>query len=118
MKFHRLFFPEMHAVELPSRARQIVDADFDNFDYLLAMDSSNLRNLQAMAPTEAHWAKIHLLRNFDPHSRADCFPAFFSAHSNSQRKTRMWMTLITGMTLVSRIASMFVMQLAKDCWRR
>ncbi len=32
------------------RARQVVTADFDKFDYILAMDNENLRNLQLMAP--------------------------------------------------------------------
>lgn len=32
------------------RARQVVVEDFDYFDYILAMDSANLRDLQAMRP--------------------------------------------------------------------
>ncbi|GAB3272234.1 low molecular weight protein-tyrosine-phosphatase [Parahaliea aestuarii] len=32
------------------RARQVSPADFDRFDYILAMDESNLRDLQAMRP--------------------------------------------------------------------
>jgi protein-tyrosine phosphatase len=32
------------------RARQVVAEDFDEFDYILAMDSSNLKHLQAMRP--------------------------------------------------------------------
>lgn len=33
------------------RARQVVAEDFDEFDYILAMDSDNLRHLEAMKPT-------------------------------------------------------------------
>ncbi len=33
------------------RARQVSAADFDEFDYLLAMDNSNLRDLQRLKPT-------------------------------------------------------------------
>ena len=31
------------------RARQITQADFENFDYIVAMDRANVRNLQAVA---------------------------------------------------------------------
>lgn len=32
------------------RARQVIAADFSSFDYILAMDHSNLSDLQAMSP--------------------------------------------------------------------
>jgi len=32
------------------RARQVTAADFDRFDYVLAMDNDNLRNLRALCP--------------------------------------------------------------------
>lgn len=32
------------------RARQVLPADFRNFDYILAMDDANLRNLQRLRP--------------------------------------------------------------------
>ena len=34
----------------PLRARQVSAADFAQFDYVIAMDAQNLRDLQAMAP--------------------------------------------------------------------
>ena len=51
-------------VDLPSRARQFVRADFARFDYVLAMDTSNLEALKRMGGGE----KVHLLRDFDPQS--------------------------------------------------
>lgn len=33
------------------RARQVITADFDEFDYVLAMDSANLRDLHSLRPT-------------------------------------------------------------------
>ncbi|PUA29866.1 MAG: phosphotyrosine protein phosphatase [Cellvibrio sp. 79] len=33
------------------RARQVITADFDEFDYVLAMDNSNLRDLHSLRPT-------------------------------------------------------------------
>ena len=52
-------------VELPSRARQFKAADFERFDYVLAMDTSNFRNLEALAPGR-YADKLFLLRDFDP----------------------------------------------------
>jgi protein-tyrosine phosphatase len=57
-------------VHLPSRARQFVAADFTRFDYVLAMDVQNQRNLLSLAPDADARAKIHLLRAFDPESPA------------------------------------------------
>ena len=46
------------------RARQAVSEDFHQFDYILAMDESNLRNLQAIAPVGAK-AALRLFLDFD-----------------------------------------------------
>jgi protein-tyrosine phosphatase len=42
------------------RARQVGRADFDRFDYIVAMDRGHLRILQAQCPPEHH-AKLRLL---------------------------------------------------------
>lgn len=45
------------------RARQVSKADFDRFDYVLAMDTENLTNLLAICPPDkAH--KVHLMLDF------------------------------------------------------
>jgi protein-tyrosine phosphatase len=49
-------------------ARQFESADWDRFDYVLAMDSSNYEDLKRRAPTKEHLAKLHLARSFDPAS--------------------------------------------------
>lgn len=36
-------------IHLPSRARQIELGDLESFDYILAMDQDNLRNVSSMA---------------------------------------------------------------------
>ena len=51
---------------LSGTARQFKRADFERFDYVLAMDRQNLAGLQRLAPDEAARAKIHLLRSFEP----------------------------------------------------
>jgi protein-tyrosine phosphatase len=57
-------------VSLNGRARTVTRDDFDDFDLLLAMDRSNLRELRRMAPDEQARSKVRLLREFDPASRS------------------------------------------------
>jgi len=45
------------------RARQVEPADFHRFDYLLAMDRSNLERLQRMAPPD-HGATVRLFLEY------------------------------------------------------
>ncbi|MFY1018844.1 low molecular weight protein-tyrosine-phosphatase [Ectopseudomonas khazarica] len=47
------------------RARQVEVADFQRFDLILAMDQSNLRNLQALRPAGARADLDLYLRRFD-----------------------------------------------------
>jgi protein-tyrosine phosphatase len=49
------------------RARRAIEADFERFDYVLAMDMDNLKNLQAICP-EQHTAKLSLLLDYASHS--------------------------------------------------
>jgi protein-tyrosine phosphatase len=49
------------------RARQVEPADFERFDYLLAMDRANLVALQHLAPA-AHRDKVRLFLDFAPGS--------------------------------------------------
>lgn len=52
------------------RARQVQIEDFYQFDYLLAMDASNLAELQAMAPADGR-ARLQLLLDYGSHSQSD-----------------------------------------------
>ncbi|MCU0218471.1 hypothetical protein N8H11_21510, partial [Mycobacterium tuberculosis] len=47
------------------RARQVEAADFQRFDLILAMDQSNLRNLQALRPAEARADLDLYLRRYE-----------------------------------------------------
>jgi protein-tyrosine phosphatase len=55
-------------VSLESRAQQFQPSDFERFDYVLAMDEQNVRDLERIAPHAAAKAKVRLLRSFDPAS--------------------------------------------------
>ena len=52
-------------LQLTSRARRFEPGDFDRFDYILAMDRSNLRDLRRLARTDAERDRVSLLRDFD-----------------------------------------------------
>ena len=53
-------------IHLPSRARQFIVADFDRFDWILAMDTQNLTNILSLARHAQDKAKVHLFRDFEP----------------------------------------------------
>jgi protein-tyrosine phosphatase len=54
-------------IALDGAARQVKTEDFEDFDLILAMDRSNLRDLEAVAPAHAK-PRVRLLREFDPAS--------------------------------------------------
>lgn len=60
-----------HGITLYCTARQVeAPEDFKNFDLILAMDHTNLRDLRELAPAEHH-GKIHLMRGWDPEAGAE-----------------------------------------------
>ena len=52
-------------VVLDGVARQFRSADFDVFDYVIAMDRRNYHDLERIADAPEHARKLHLLRSFD-----------------------------------------------------
>lgn len=46
------------------RARQFLPADLDHYDLILAMDSSNYRDITRHAVTKEQQQKVHLIMNF------------------------------------------------------
>ena len=55
------------------RARQVHPGDFSEFDFILAMDRANLRDLEAMRPPHSR-AKLKLFMEFAPQARSDEVP--------------------------------------------
>ncbi len=54
-------------------ARAVSQSDFENFDYILAMDAKNLRDLQRRCPEEyAH--KLALFLDYSPHHKGRDVP--------------------------------------------
>ena len=62
-------------LELDHRCRQVTPSDFDDFDLIIGMDSSNLSNLRAIAPSpEAEYKIVALSSFFNPSTRIDHVP--------------------------------------------
>jgi protein-tyrosine phosphatase len=59
------------AMPLSGVARQFVRADFQRFDYVLALDRENRAELVRLSPDDTTRAKVHLLRDFDPGAPAN-----------------------------------------------
>ena len=55
-----------HGVHLTGHARQVQPEDFKNFDYIIAMDQSNLTHLEQYRDGVGGDAALYLLREFDP----------------------------------------------------
>ncbi|WP_232296842.1 low molecular weight protein-tyrosine-phosphatase [Microscilla marina] len=64
-----------HGIELTSRARQVEAQDLHEFDYVLAMDQSNYRNImQLTQEPESIKAKVMLMRDFDEQEKGGEVP--------------------------------------------
>jgi protein-tyrosine phosphatase len=55
-----------HGLKYSGSGRQFQSQDFDKFDLIIAMDSTNFRNLSAMTERPEYKKKIHMMREFDP----------------------------------------------------
>ena len=73
-------------VHVEHRARQFLSGDFDEFDYILAMDHENLAHIQALARTEGYeHTGIHLYRKFqNDQSELDVPDPYFGGSNGFQ----------------------------------
>ncbi len=60
-----------HGISLGGRARRISPEDFRDFDYIFAMDRSNLRDLRYLESESDGGAALALFREFDPQGDGD-----------------------------------------------
>jgi protein-tyrosine phosphatase len=63
----------LHGIDVTSIARPVVDADFDRFDLIVAMDRGHLRELRSRAGSGRR-VSIRLMREFDPAARDQDVP--------------------------------------------
>lgn len=55
---------EKRGYKMISISRRVVDQDFKHFDFILAMDSSNLENLRRMCPDPQWHGKLVLITDY------------------------------------------------------
>lgn len=58
-------------IAVGGQARQFAAKDFARFDYVIAMDSSNSRELRRLADDPAEAGKVRLMRSYDPEAPKD-----------------------------------------------
>jgi len=59
---------QKRGIELGGRARKFERADWERFEYVIAMDRENHADLRDEMPKPAYQEKLFLLRSFDPQS--------------------------------------------------
>lgn len=57
----------------PQRARQVTPQDFNDFDFIVAMDKDNLRTLKDRCPAQ-HQHKLSLMMSYATHSPSEVVP--------------------------------------------
>ncbi len=60
-----------HGIALRGRARLVSVEDFHEFDYIFAMDRTNLRDLRHLESQGEGGTLLTLFREFDPHQEGD-----------------------------------------------
>ena len=60
-----------HGIALRGQARRVSVEDFHEFDYIFAMDRTNLRDLSYLEGEGEGGALLSLFREFDPHQDGD-----------------------------------------------
>jgi protein-tyrosine phosphatase len=55
-----------HGITLQHQARQLSVHDFDNFDYILAMDDNNYEDIKRLQARSQGKAEVIMFRDFDP----------------------------------------------------
>jgi protein-tyrosine phosphatase len=94
---------QRRGIAITSIARQVVPADFEAFDLILAMDATNLAALRRLAPA-AHRSKIRLFRELDPDAAGADVPdpyyggpeGFDDVLDIVTRTGRAWLTELTA----------------------
>ena len=84
------------------RARQFTEDWFDRFDLVLAMDHSNLRDLERLGAGKAGLPRVSLFREFDPEAAGDLDVAdpYFSGDSGAEFDETVAIAQRTGTALV------------------
>ena len=71
-----------HGITLRHKARQFTEYDFDKFDFIIAMDSSNYEDICSLEYSENGSYKVLMMRDFDTNSDDKDVPDPYYGGSN------------------------------------
>lgn len=77
-----------HGYRLEGAARAVRDSDFTEFDLILAMDGSNLADLEARRPAHTT-ATIQRFRDFDPEGTGDVPDPYYGGSAGFETVVQM-----------------------------
>ena len=74
-----------NGVSIEHCGRQFIIEDLHHYDYIMAMDHSNLRNILRLLEYEGHRDKVMLMREFDPLGKGEEVPdPYYGGEKNFQ----------------------------------
>lgn len=73
-----------NGVTIDHCGRQLAAGDLDYFDYILAMDAENYKNIFRLPTAKANSDKIHLMRAYDPEGDGDVPDPYYGGEKNFQ----------------------------------
>ena len=73
-----------NGVEIDHCCRQLTEKDLEDFDYILAMDRSNLQNILKLRNSSQFSDKIKLMRDFDPDGKGEVPDPYHGGEKNFQ----------------------------------
>lgn len=73
-----------NGVSIDHCGRQLSVDDLAGFDYILAMDSSNFRNIHLVLKDEKHNPKIQMMRDYDPQGKGDVPDPYYGGEKGFQ----------------------------------
>jgi len=91
--YHSGLQPDSRSIEVANnygidishqRARQFITSDFDNFDYIYAMDGSNYENISKMSRNNEDLSKVRLILNESTNIGIDVPDPYFGGSQGFQ----------------------------------
>jgi protein-tyrosine phosphatase len=73
-----------NGVSIDHCGRQLSLEDIEDFDYVLAMDGSNFRNIHLVLKDEKHKPKIQMMRDYDPQGKGDVPDPYYGGEKGFQ----------------------------------
>ena len=73
-----------NGVTIDHCGRQLSVEDIEQFDYILAMDESNYKNIQKLVADEKHKPKIQMMRDYDPKGKGDVPDPYYGGEQGFQ----------------------------------